>query len=164
MSKFFKSGDLKVLSNGYLVDGDNNPWMNEEFVKAQQQAEIIIKFAEACKGKNFKQVAIDNPAAIWKQVLEEVSNKNLTSYLDTPIKPNMELTNKLQTEAMSWMNFHDESTKTADINAYMQRFNVINDFENVGIFFTEGVVKISKIYTIEEIKAALVSNIDHIAK
>ncbi len=44
----------------------------------------------------------------------------------------------------------------------MQTFNAINGVQSVGDYFSEGLVKLNKIYTIEEILAAIQINIEKI--
>jgi hypothetical protein len=45
----------------------------------------------------------------------------------------------------------------------MNQFNKINDVEQVGDYFSEGLVKLNKIYTIEEILAAVKIQVEKLA-
>jgi hypothetical protein len=63
-------------------------------------------------------------------------------------------------EALAWHNGGKEQKKAQLINEYMQQFNVIQEFEEFGLFFNDGVAKLNKIYTVEEITAAVKDCID----
>ena len=55
--------------------------------------------------------------------------------------------------------YEDEKITTDKVNEFMNEFNVINDVETVGDYFSEGVVKLNKIYTVADILAAVKSNV-----
>ena len=42
----------------------------------------------------------------------------------------------------------------------MQQFKTLQDFETVGLFFDQGIVKLNKIYTVEEILNAVTETIE----
>ena len=61
---------------------------------------------------------------------------------------------------MNFAKFEDEKGKVEQINLFMQEFNAISDVESVGDYFSEGVVKVAKLYTIDEILKAVKANIE----
>jgi DNA polymerase III delta subunit len=58
------------------------------------------------------------------------------------------------------MKFNEESTKVDKINAFMQQFAVLQEFEAFGLFFDEEIVKLNNIYSVEEILKAVKETID----
>ena len=54
----------------------------------------------------------------------------------------------------------EEMGTVSRLNEFMQKFNVINEFEEHGLFFGQGIVKLNKIYTIKDIQDSLKEVID----
>ena len=81
-------------------------------------------------------------------------------FLEKPKAIEQPLTKQLADEAMSFINFKESEDKVNKINAFMQQFKTLQDFETVGLFFDQGIVKLNKIYTVEEILNAVTETIE----
>ena len=157
---FVKSSALELVNGGYVVTGKaQTPVYNYEFIAAQRHAEWVVTFAEKAKGKDFTGKAPDSLASIKEEVAETL-NKSAVKYVTPPTEVKRELTDKLRDEAMAFINFNKESSKTDKINGFLQQFNVIQEFEEFGLYFEENICKLNKIYTIKEIVAAVTAVID----
>jgi len=159
MKKFLKKSEVKLVNGGYLSNVDNSPVINDAFVKAQQHAEYIITFAKLAKDKDFIGKKADSLSELSKQVKEELAKKDV-KYVETPKKVVKKLSNQLADEAMAFMNFEKETSKADKINLFLQQFNVLHEFEEFGLFFEEGIVKLNKIYTMSEIVESVKETID----
>ncbi len=153
--KFIKKEGLQVINGGYLVDANENPVTNEQFVAAQKRAEFIVKFAEATKGKDFVGKKADNLEAIKAEVLKNLTETESVKFFETPEQPETSTLDALTKDAMAFIEHSEAINNSKKLNAFMQEFNVIHEFEQFGLFFTNGIVKLNKIYTIEDIKTAL---------
>ena len=157
---FVKKSQLKVVNGGYLVTGkDEKPVTHEGFVAAQKRAEYVITFANLAKDKDFKGKEAYSLSQLKSDVNKTLSSKG-TTYVETKEVSKGELTEKLATEALAWINGYNDNSNAEKINKFLQEFNVINEFEEFGLYFDEGIVKLNKIYTIEEIKEAVKSVIE----
>lgn len=157
---FVKSSALELVNGGYVVTGKaQTPVYNYEFIAAQRHAEWVVTFAEKAKGKDFTGKAPDSLASIKEEVAKTL-NKSAVKYVTPPTEVKRELTDKLRDEAMAFINFNKESSKTDKINGFLQQFNVIQEFEEFGLYFEENICKLNKIYTIKEIVAAVTAVID----
>lgn len=152
--KTFLTQDKVELKNGNHLFHGENPVTNAEFVQAQQQAEYVIKFAELAKGKSFKDVKGYSLSQLRMDVMEALSEKDEV-FVEKPTAVDQSLTKKLAEEAMNFMNFQENSNKVDQVNAFMQKFKVLRDFETVGLFFDQGIVKLNKIYTVKEVLDAV---------
>lgn len=161
MSKIFvKSSDLKLVNGGYCVVGkEETPVFNADFIAVQKHAEWVITFAEKAKGKDFEGKKADSIADVKAEVAKALASKKL-QYVTPPTKVKGDLTTKLQAEALAFINFNGETTKVEKINEFLQGFNILNEFENFGLFFTQDIVKLSKIYTMQEVVDAVKEVID----
>jgi hypothetical protein len=161
MSKIFvKNGELNLVNGGYMVTGEKNtPVYNEAFVAIQKHAEWVVTFAEKAKGKDFVGKAPDSIEDVRAEVLKALS-KSAVEYVATPKKVKGELTTKLQAEALAFINFNSQSSKVEKVNRFLQQFNVVQEFEEFGLYFTEDICKLNRIYTIKEIVAAVEEVID----
>ena len=57
---------------------------------------------------------------------------------------------------MKWLDFEKIKGQSDRVNKMLQTFNIIDEFETFGLYFnTNEIVKLSKIYTIEEIVSAM---------
>jgi len=155
MSTFLKKGEIKLINGGYLSDSKGNPVSNLDFVRAQEQAEFVVTFAEFAKGKDFKGKKADSLADLQKEVREFLYSTKPVTYIEKPKEVKRPVTESLAKEAMDFINFQEKSSVAEKVNNYMQRFNVLNDFETFGLFFDSGIVKLNKIYTIKEIQEAV---------
>jgi hypothetical protein len=70
------------------------------------------------------------------------------------------MTEKLALEAFSFMAFAGESSKVEKVNNYLASFKAIYEFEKFGLFFEEDIIKLDKIYTMQEITDTVMEIID----
>jgi stalled ribosome rescue protein Dom34 len=161
MNKFFvKNGELALVNGGYVVTGEKQtPVFNEQFIAVQKHAEWVITFAEKAKGKDFIGKQADSIADVKAEVLKALSKSDV-EYVKAPKEVKRELTDKLQEEALTFIKFHGETSKTEKINKFLQQFNVVKEYEEFGLYFEENICKLNKIYTIEEIVKAVKTVID----
>ena len=152
---FLKNGEVQ-LEAGYLTSGDNKPVFHAAFVEAQQKAHYMITLAARVKDANFKPCKVDNFDTIANEVLASIKTEN-TSYVYKPVVACSEgtLQTQLKEEAMMWVNCQKENSVAEKINSTMQQFNVLKDFEEAGLYFEEKVVKLSKLYSVAEVLAAI---------
>ncbi len=66
----------------------------------------------------------------------------------------------LEDEALAFINFGKETSKVDKVNTFLSSFNIINEFEEHGLFFDQGIVKMNKIYTMKQIIDAVTEVID----
>ena len=162
MNKFFvKNGELALVNGGYLViKKTETPVFNEDFVAVQKHAEWVVTFAEKAKGKDFIGKQADSIADVKAEVLKVLSNSTV-EYVKAPKEVKRELTDKLQEEALAFIKFHGETSKTEKINKFLQQFNTLNDFENFGLYFDDSqIVKLNKIYSMKDIINSVTQIID----
>lgn len=155
--QFLKSSELSLNPANYLINkktGNPVAPINAQFIIQQQNAEYIVKLADAIKDKTFSVGKIDDLEAIKASVRASMFNDTKT-YVESPKKPVSKVNDELVKFALDFDKYNDEKTKTDKINEFMQSFNSIKDVEEVGEYFSESVVKLSKIYTIKEILAAV---------
>jgi len=158
-NEFLKLEQLQLNPAGYLTNG-TKPVTHKEFVEAQKAAEYVVKLADAIKNKNFECGKVDNLAAIKAEVQAAINATSKKVYVTAPTKPVSAVNEELVQFALDFAKFEDEKGKIAKINEFMQQFSVINDVESVGEYFSEGLVKLSKLYTTEEILEAVKVHIE----
>jgi hypothetical protein len=159
MNSFLKLSELSLNPANYLVSADGKPVNHAEFVNQQRAAEYIVKLAAATAGKTFKTGKVDNLDAIKASVRAAIADTN-QSYVTAPAKPVSEVNDAMVKYALDFVNYETAKEGASKVNEFMQQFNKINDVESVGEYFTEGVVKLNKIYTISEILSAVQSTIE----
>jgi hypothetical protein len=161
MTAFIKKSELSLLNGGYLMS-NNQPVTNNEFVKAQRKVHFYNKLAENVVGKNFKNNPIESFESIYAKTLAEI---NSTKKIELVKKVNVEmpLGDELIKEAKSWEESQVYNNKADKINTIItEEFSSIVDFEEFGLFFESGIVKLERIYTIEEIANYLSIIVDFI--
>jgi hypothetical protein len=151
MKQFLKVEDLQLINGGYLSNKEGKPVYNAEFIAAQQHAHFIAELAKEAEGKDFKGKEADSIEEVKQTVLNRLSSVETVEFIKGPKKFKQDLTDKLKSEALGFINFNEEVSKTAKINEFLQSFKVIDEFEKFGLFFEEEIVKLNKIYTIKEI-------------
>lgn len=157
--EFLKSTDLELNSANYLVSkASKKPVNHAAFVEQQRQAEYIVKLADAIKGKTFTVNKVDSLEAIKASVRSAISG-TAKQYVTDPTKPVSAVNEELIKFALDFNNYEDTKVVNAKINEFMNQFNSINDVETVGEYFSEGVVKLNNLYTIDQILAAVKSNV-----
>jgi hypothetical protein len=163
MSKFVKSSELQLLNGGYVSDKDGNPINNADFMAAQQRAEYVVTFAKHCKNKTFNCPETDSLADVRKAVADELAEKNIVEFVQAPEKVEKKLSDQLADEALKFMEWEEDSTKVQKINNFLAEFKVLKDFEDFGLFFQDGIVKLNKVYTVADVTKAVEETIDLIA-
>ena len=143
------------MGNGYLVNTKNEPVSNAEFISAQVRAHYIVSLAEATKGKDYIGKKADSFLKTVDEVVESINSVKAVKYVGDVEEPTMKLKDQLAQEALSWIKYDKDSSAAKRIDSAMQQFNIIKDFEDFGLFFSSGVEKVSKIYTIEDILEAV---------
>jgi hypothetical protein len=159
MKKFLKSDGVQLVNGGYLSNMEGVPVHHPEFVTAQKHAEYIVTFAEMAKGKTFIAKEADCLDAFKAEVSKKLS-KNKTVFVKAPSAPAMKLKKELADEAMSFMKFKEDGSKADKINEFMQKFVILAEFEEFGLFFDEDIVKLNKVYTVAEVTKAVKSTIN----
>lgn len=158
MKQFLKK--VQLINGGYLSNGEKKPVFNAAFVKAQQHAEYVVKFAELAKGKDFKGKEADSVDSLKQEVLEYFNKSKTVAFVEKPEKVKQPTTDKLAKEALAFIEFTENSSKTDKINSFLQQFKVLSEFEEFGLFFEEDIVKLDKLYTMKEVITAVTETID----
>lgn len=160
MKEFLTKEEVFVVK-GYLSRNDKKviPVFNPEFVEAQKHAEYVITFAEKAKGKDFNGKKADSVYDLRREVHGALSQKE-TKYVKAPKKVEKKLHTQLADEALAFIKYDAKLGKVDKVNKFLQQFNVVQEFEEVGLFFEQNIVKLTKIYTIAEIVKAVESVID----
>lgn len=155
MSKqFLKATEVKLINGGYLSDNNGNPVSNTAFVQAQRDAEYVITFATLAKGKDFTGKKADSLTDLRNEVAEALKAKQ-KSFVEKPEFTENTLTKQLAEEALSFMNFTEKSSNVDKINAFLQKFTILSEFSEFGLFFEQDIVKLNKIYTIDEVVSSV---------
>jgi hypothetical protein len=159
MKKFLKVDGVKLINGGYLSTKDDAPVTNEAFVAAQKHAEYIVTFATMAKGKSFVAKKADSLDDLKAAVAKALETKK-TAFVTTPKKPAQKATEGLAKEALAFLDYGKNVGKAEKVNAFLQQFNVLQDFEEFGLFFEEGIVKLNTIYTVKDVVDAVESTIE----
>lgn len=148
MSNFLGKGKVSLNATNYLVDGKGNPLTNAEFVFEQGEAHRLVLLAKKAT------------KTTTKVVEEEVIETSVTKkeFVKVPTVSLGELNQKLREESVTFVNSRWEAEVAVKVNNIMNNsFNAMKQFEDFGLFFGEGVVQLEKLYTIDEVVAALVT-------
>lgn len=158
---FVKKDELKLVNGGYVVlTNDETPVSNLEFIKAQKYAEYIVEFANEAKGKDFVGKKPDSLQDVRDKVRLKVDGNKDKKYIESSSAPKMDITKKLEKEALDFIKFSATKGNTDKVNSFLQSFNVINEFEEFGLFFEKDIVKLSRIYTMKEVIDAAKAVVD----
>ena len=161
MSKkiFVKQPNLQLVNGGYLVvvtgkEKEEVPVCNERFIEAQLEAKWIISMTDVASKEDFTKC--DGPTK--KELVDKIINETAklitgkkTEYLKLPDQNITPITIALRHEALNFIENKKEIELVDEINNFMQQFNIIKEFEEFGLYFDEGICKLDKIYTIEDI-------------
>ena len=121
----------------------------------------ISNFYQICsKGKNFTKTKVDSIEELTAEVMDAISKKNEISFVDAPKKPKLTTKTKLAEEALAFVKYGEDVEKVSQINEFLSEFEILKDFEDHGLFFDEGVVKLNKVYTLKEVVDAVTETID----
>ena len=162
MSTFLKKSELELRDGGYLTTKEGKPVSNEKFVKAQKRAEYIVTLAGLAKDKDFKGKKADSFSDLAALVHKQLSEVAVTEFVKAPKEKKSPIGDALAKEAMDFIKFTKGTENAKKVNEFLQEFNVINEFETFGLFFSSSITKLNKIYTMKEIVAAVESMIDHL--
>lgn len=155
MSKLFKkAGDLSLINGGYLSGDDGAPLNHKEFVTAQREAHYLVTLAAKMKGKTFEVAKVDNIADLIAETKKELSGTADIEFVAAPKAPKGEMTKKLEEEALAFIGFHEKEEDNKFLNSKLQAFKIVKEFEDHGLFFKKGMVKLEKIYSLDEVIAA----------
>lgn len=158
MKTFVKKEQLEIKNGGYLLF-DGKPVNNNEFVEAQKEAEYIITFTKIAKTKNFKSIKIDNIDDVKREVHQKLNEKSV-KFVEVPSIKEGKLHNSLKLEALDFIKNQNEVEKAQKINEFMQQFRILKTFEEVGLYFDDGLVQLNNIYTVDEILKSVNEYID----
>ena len=164
MKQFLKKGDLKLINGGYLSNKKDEPVFNRDFITAQVHAEYIVTFAKMAKDKNFKDVKVDSISELRSEVSAFLDASKPTNFVTKPTEVKRPTTDKLADEAMKFMDFQKDSSRVDKINAFLQQFKILNEFEEFGLFFEDDVTKLNNIYSMKEVIDAVSEVIDILDK
>ena len=162
MKTFLNSKELSLKNGGYLISVDGKPVSNSEFNAAQKDAEFVVTLANEAKGKDFKGKTPDSISDLRNKVSKQLNSTEATVFVKGPKMGKRPTTEALKDEAFAFLAFQKEDDSTAKVNAFLQKFNVINEFETFGLFFEDEVSKLNKIYTMKDIIEAVTSMIQHL--
>lgn len=155
MSKLFKkAGEVSLENGGYLSDSEKKPIKHPEFVAAQNRAHFLVTLAAKMKGKTFTAEEPANIQDLVNEVNAELNSTKVEKFVEVPTVSKGKVTEALAEEALAFIENTDKAEAATKVNEKMQEFNIIKEFEEFGLFFKQGVVKLNKIYTIKEIVAA----------
>jgi len=160
MKVFLKSDQVVLHEGGFLANKEGTPISNYEFVGAQTSAEYIIAFAKAAKGKDFKGKEAYDVNKLRADVYTAIRGTSTIEHIKVPKKPTGTVGNKLKAEALAFIS-HDASVSQAKkVNEFLSEFDVLVNFEAVGLFFDQEISYLKKIYTMKEIVSAVESCIE----
>ena len=152
--QFLKSKDLSLNEGNYLVNLEGAPITNTQFVEEQVKAHFLVTLANKCEGKVFK----IEKAACFKALLEETDKEvkatTSTVYFEKSAEPKSKVLDELTKVALAFSLTATSNNRVEKLNKLLQEYNCINKVENFGMYFIEGVVELTKIYSIADIKAA----------
>jgi hypothetical protein len=158
--QFLKANEVSLQNGGYLTGKNDIPVSNVGFVQAQERAHYVITFAKLAKGKNFKSVQADSLEDLKREVMDSINSNKAIEFVTKPELITRTVTDTLAQEAMSFMNYQKDLSKVEQVNAYLQQFKILQEFEEYGLFFDQEIVKLSNIYTLKEIIEAVNQTID----
>ena len=161
MKTFLKKGQIQLVNGGYLVNEKEEPVSNSAFLMAQKHAEYIVTFAEKAKGRDFKGKEAESLENFRKEVMNMLNSPKLKNFVALPEKPSNTTTEKLKKEALEFVNFQNDTDRTKKINSFLNNhFGVVAEFEEFGLFFAQDLVKLNKIYTMDEVVKAIESVVE----
>jgi len=153
--EFLKNKEVNVANGGYLVKtGTETPVFHKEFVELQEEAHYLVSLANKVKESDFTKKETKTFDQVIKEVTNEI-NKEQRTYLEAPKAAVTPTIDKLQKEALNWLTSKTEEGKTEKLNRILQKFNVIADFESFGLYFSQGIVKLKGLYTLQQIVDAI---------
>lgn len=155
--KFLKNKDISLVNGGYLVTtNEETPINHKEFVAKQREVHSLILLAKKVKVTDFTIKKPVSFAALLAETSQEINTLEQKQFVAVPTAPELSMTADLQKEAMSWLKFEKTKNVTEKINRLLQNFNILNEFEEFGLYFSEdSIVKLTKIYSMNEVVEAI---------
>jgi hypothetical protein len=151
MKTFLKKLDLQLVNGGYLTSSAGKPVNNKQFVKAQNHAHFIVSFAKAIKGKDIKGKEAVSVEEIRKEVYAELFEAQEIQFVKKPKEVKRPLNKQLADEALSFVKFQEDSDRANKVNKFLQKFAILKEFEEYGLFFKEDIVKLNELYTLKQV-------------
>ncbi len=151
---FIKKTELQLINGGYLANKAGDPVNHESFVAQQNTAHYLVSLATAMGTKDYVGKEADEVSDTIFEVSDAIYKATEIQYMDTPKAPAMKTRDAMTKEALAWIGHKESVSESEEVNIEMQKYNVVNDFEAFGLYFTEGLVKLHKIYSIKEILEA----------
>ena len=163
-NQLLKANEVEINAAGYLVAKKGQAPVNHQaFVAQQRAAEYTVKLAAAIKDANFKGGKVDNFANIKAAVYAEINEAQEVVYVATPVAPKSKVMDEMTKYAEDFANHLDVKSNVVEINGIMNQFNTIKAIEEGGDYFSEGLVRLTKIYTTTEILAAVTLTVEKFA-
>lgn len=161
---FVKKGNVITANGGYLVNAETkSPIFHVGFINAQREAHYLVTLSKEAEGKDFVGKVAESFESLADKVANDLNATAKVSYVAMPNEPKRKVNEELAKEALAFINFGKDSNKANQVNTYLQKFNIINEFEEFGLYFDNDIVKLNgPIYTVEEITKAVTSLIDHL--
>lgn len=153
--EFLKKEEIQLINGGYLSNKDGQPIYNEAFYNAQKRAEFVVTFATMAKDKDFEGKEAYSVEQLREEVYTKLNDKNIKEFVPVPKVPKQTITNKLKDEALNFIEFQDNKTNINKLNKVLSQFEIIDEFEEFGLFFEQEICKLNKIYTMTEIVKAV---------
>lgn len=159
--RFLTKEQVELKNGGYLTSKDGVAVNHDEFVKLQTEAHYLVNLANTVRATDF---TVKEPIT-FEQVVEKVKaqlNDEKRVYVQKPAEVKRKLTDQLAEEALAWVGFQKDQTKAEKLNRILQKFNVIAEFEEFGLYFSDGIVKLKELYTLEQIIEAVTTLEPHL--
>jgi hypothetical protein len=161
--KFLKNGELALVNGGYLVEkAGETPYFHKQFVKLQQEAHYLVNLANSVRATDFE---VKSPITFDEVVakVKEQLNTERREFVTKPEKVSTPTTDKLQKEALEWLNGKKEDTKVDKLNKILQKFSVLAEFEEFGLYFEQSeIVKLKELYTLAQVIEAVTTLEPHL--
>lgn len=153
---FVTKSDLTLKAGSYLVaTSQETPVNHEEFVTLQKEAHMLVNLATRVKDTDFTAKKVKTYQDVVNEVTKELHDES-KKYVTAPAAVERPLTDQLANEAMNWIKGQEAGTKADKLNRILQRFNILQEFSDFGLYFTtDKIVRLSKIYSIEEVVSAV---------
>lgn len=161
--KFLTKADLELKNGGYLVTTEGQvPVNHEEFLTLQKEAHYLVNLANTVRATDFEVKDVITFESVVKQVTEKLNDEKRT-YVNAPEAAKTPTLDKLQKEALAWLGNKADEGKVEKLNRIMQKFNIIAEFEEFGLYFsTDKIVKLQALYTLEQIVEAVTTLEPHL--
>ena len=159
--KFLTKAELELRNGGYLTSKEGDAVTHPEFVTLQREAHYLVNLANTVRATNFEVKEAITFDQVVKQVTDKLNDEKRT-YVNAPKAEATPTLDKLQKEALAWLGNKKGEEKTEKLNRILQKFNVIAEFEEFGLFFSQGIVKLKELYSLEQIVEAVTTLEPHL--